>query len=47
MHQSTYDRICMLAEGVRLQLVQAQNMKLAKLLSRFVPVGEGITWGKG
>jgi hypothetical protein len=47
MHQSTYDHICRLAEGVRLQLLQARNMKLAKLLSRFVPVGEDITWGEG
>jgi hypothetical protein len=47
MHQSTHEHICMLAEGVRLQLLQVRNMKLAKLLSRFVPVEEGITGGKG
>ena len=47
MHQSTYEHICVLAEGVRIQLAQVRNMKLAKVLSRFMPVGEGITWGKG
>ena len=47
MHQSTYDRICMLVEEVRIQLVQARNMKLVKLLGRFVPAEEDITWGKG
>ena len=44
---STYDRICKFAEGVRIQLVQARNMKLVKLLSRYATVDEGIAWGKG
>jgi hypothetical protein len=47
MHQSTYERIGELAEEARMQLLQARNMKLAKLLSRYVPVGEAITWRRG
>ena len=46
MHQSTYEHICMRAEGVRLQWLQVRDMHLVKLLSRCVPVGEDITGGK-
>jgi len=47
MHQSTYERWCELAEEVRMELQHVQDMKLVKLLSRYVTVGDGRTWGKG
>ena len=43
MHQRTYERIGMLAEEARMQLLQAWDMKLAKHLSHYMPVGEDIT----
>ena len=43
MHQRTYERIGMLAEEARMQLLQAWDMKLVKHLSHYMPVGEDIT----
>jgi hypothetical protein len=42
MHQQTYEHLGMRAEEARWQLLQAWNAKLVKLLSRYVPEGEGI-----
>jgi hypothetical protein len=42
MHQATYECWCELAEEARMQLLYARNAKLAKLLSQYMPSGDGI-----
>ena len=43
MHQRTYERIGMQAEEARMHLLEARHMKLAVLLSKYMPTVQGVS----